>query len=101
MSINEKRFVESELGQEIGEVIDAWDNALEEEWLGTDRYDSKANIRRKEASLWCQAQWMAYQKALKHITGNEYFFTRTDDYYGICTEDESEFLYKKVRPKHE
>lgn len=39
------------------------------------------------------SEWRAYQKALKFITGKEYFFTRTDECYGICTEDEKDWLY--------
>ena len=46
---------------------------------------------------WCQAQWEVYKLALKHFYGVEYFFTRTDEYFGICTEDESDWLMKVER----
>lgn len=39
------------------------------------------------------AMWELAQAALKEITGIEFHFTRTDSFYGICTEDE-DFLIK-------
>lgn len=42
------------------------------------------------------AKWDLAQSALKEITGIEFHFSRTDTYYGICTEDE-EFLIKVNR----
>ncbi len=46
---------------------------------------------------WCQAQWEVYRMAIKHFYGVEYHFTRTDECFGLCTEDESDFLFKKHR----
>ena len=37
--------------------------------------------------------------AIKHFYGVEYHFTRTDEYYGLCTEDESDWLMRVERVK--
>jgi hypothetical protein len=41
--------------------------------------------------------WSLAQAALKEITGIEFHFSRTDEHYGICTEDGQEFLLKFER----
>ena len=41
--------------------------------------------------------WSMAQAALKEITGIEFHFSRTDEHYGICTEDGQEFLLKFER----
>lgn len=43
-------------------------------------------------------KWDLIQSALKEITGINFFFTRTDNYYGVCTEN-GEFLIKANRHK--
>lgn len=35
----------------------------------------------------------------QHFYGVEYHFTRTDEYYGLCTEDESDWLMRVKRVK--
>ena len=32
--------------------------------------------------------------AIKQFYGIEYYFTSEDDYFGACTEDESDWLFK-------
>lgn len=76
-------FLSSELGSSLQECITAWDKWLE--------------IGDRKAALWCQAQWEVYKMALKQFYGIEYFFTRTDEYFGVCTEDETDWLFKVER----
>ena len=42
-------------------------------------------------------QWDVYQRVLFDLLGRDYFFSRTDAYYGVCTEDEEEWLFKVER----
>ena len=76
-------FLSSELGSSLQECITAWDKWLE--------------IGDRKAALWCQAQWEVYKMALRQFYGIEYFFTRTVEYFGICTEDETDWLVKVER----
>lgn len=85
MELNKEKFLKSEFGGELECVITLWDIALQK--------------NRHEASTlrdlaWCQAQWEVYKMAIKHFYGIEYNFTRTDEYYGLCTEDEQDWLIK-------
>lgn len=85
MKLNKRKFLESEVGVDLKECIKAWDKWLE---MGD-----------KESARWCQAQWEVYQLVLKQFYGKEYHFTRTDKHFGVCTNDESDwlFLYRKGR----
>lgn len=86
-----KQFLASEFGKELVSTITAWDQALEKS--GRTRGDKDA----LRTLAWCQAQWEVYRMAIKHFYGVEYHFTRTDEYYGLCTEDESDWLMKVDR----
>ncbi len=88
MKFNKEKFLESEFGGELECVITSWDLALQ-------KNRSEASTLRDLA--WCQAQWEVYKMAIKHFYGIEYSFTRTDEYYGLCTEDESDWLMKVNR----
>ena len=81
MKLNKEKFLKTELGSSLKECITAWDR-----WLDTN--DTKA-------ALWCQAQWEVYRMAIMQFYGIEYCFSRTDEYFGICTEDETEDVYKR------
>lgn len=76
-------FLSSELGSSLQECVTAWDK-----WLDIDD---------RKSALWCQAQWEVYKMVLKQFYGIEYCFTRTDEYFGICTEDETDWLFKVER----
>lgn len=78
--MNKDRFLKTELGSGLKECITAWDKWIKE---GDDR-----------AAVWCQAQWEVYKMAVQQIYGIEYCFTRTDEYFGVVTEDESDWLFK-------
>ena len=54
-------------------------------------------IEDRKAALWCQAQWEVYQMALRQFYGIECHLTRTDEYFGVVTEDESDWLFKVER----
>lgn len=91
MKLNKEKFLKTEFGGELECTITAWDQALEKNRrTGEDKEILKT-------LAWCQAQWEVYRMAIKHFYGVEYHFTRTDEYYGLCTEDESDWLMKVDR----
>lgn len=81
--MNKEKFLKTEVGRSLEQCINEWDERLEKGG--------------RKAALWCQAQWEVYQMALKQFYGIEYHFSRTDEYFGICTEDESDWLFKVGR----
>ncbi|MBR2401953.1 MAG: hypothetical protein IKB01_04160 [Lachnospiraceae bacterium] len=91
MKLNKEQFLKTEFGSELECMITAWNQALEKH----NRTGEDKDILRTLA--WCQAQWEVYRMAIKHFYGVEYHFTRTDEYYGLCTEDESDWLMKVDR----
>ena len=90
MKMNKEQFLKTEFGWELESTITAWDDALSR------NREDKEVLR---TLAWCQAQWEVYQMAIKHFYGVEYHFTRTDEYYGLCTEDESDWLMRVKRVK--
>ena len=85
MKLNKEKFLKSELGRNLDECVKSWDFAI------------RGGKRTKSLADWCQAQWEVYQMALKQFYGIEYHFTRTDKYFGVCTEDEADWLFKVER----
>ena len=83
MKFNKEKFLKTELGAEMTNCIDCWDKYLEKGDLD-------------EAKIF-QFQWFVYQTAIKQFYGIEYHFTRTDEYYGLVTEDYENWLYKVER----
>ncbi len=43
------------------------------------------------------AAWEVFKLVVKQLTGMEFCFTRTDEYFGLCTEDERCFLVREER----
>ena len=80
MKLNKEKFLKTEVGAELENCIKVWDNAIE---------DSTCRC--------CQAQWEVYKMVLLQFFGIEYNFTRTDEYFGLVTEDEENWLFKIER----
>ena len=83
MKINKDKFLKTEFGAEMKNCIDCCDF-----YICNNYYNN---------ALLCQAQWEVYQMAIKQFYGIEYHFTRTDEYYGVVTEDYKDWLYKVER----
>lgn len=94
LKLNKEKFLETELGSELDNFIRAWDEALDklEYPYGTIPYENASGTVYR-----CRAQWKVYQMAIKQFYGIEYYFTRTDEYYGLVTEDETDWLLKVER----
>lgn len=88
------KFLLTEFGSSMVACVEAWDDTLSR--ISYNDLSDKM-IRLREDCSCLQARWEVYKMALKYIFGVDYHFTRTDEYFGICTADESEWLIKKER----
>lgn len=85
MKLNKEKFLKSELGGNLDECVKSWDFAI------------RGGNRTKPLADWCQAQWEVYQIMFRQMYGIEYHFSRTEEYFGICTEDCKDWLIKVER----
>lgn len=83
MKMIKENFLKTELGSELENCIMVWDNAIKESWENTCTY--------------CRVQWEVYKMVLLQFLGTEYQFTRTDEYFGLVTEDGTDWLIKVER----
>lgn len=94
MKLVKEKFLKTEVGAELKCCIISWDKALEEcrKYPRGDEYK-----RERKVADWCQAQWEVYKMVLHQFYGIEYCFTRTDEYFGLVTEDETDWLFRVER----
>ena len=98
MKLNKENFLKTEVGNNLKECITAWDH-----WINESRRYAYVDMTNreyraaKEGAAWCQAQWEVYKMVLLQFFGIEYNFTRTDEYFGLVTEDEKNWLFKVER----
>lgn len=83
MQMNKEKFLKTELGIGLRECVTAWNKWIDEGG--------------RSAASWCGAQWEVYKTAIKQFYGIEYHMTRTDEYFGVVTEDERDWLFKVER----
>lgn len=94
MKLNKEKFLKSELGGNLQECVTAWDHWLTElRKFNIDAVGQKYRETRKAAD-WCQAQFEVFQTVMRQFYNIEYHFSRTDEYFGVCTEDETDWLFK-------
>lgn len=103
MQLNKEEFLKTELGGSLDECIKSWDAAIigrKENRPGTVSGDSVSELDYEyfnHTCDLCQAQWEVFQLAIKQFYGIEYHFSRTDEYFGLVTEDETDWLMKVER----
>lgn len=95
MKLKKEKFLKTEFGAELDSCIKAWDKALD--ICRRFSWETEEYKRERKVADWCQAQWEVYKIAIKQFYGVEYCFTRTDEYFGLVTEDETDWLIKVVR----
>ena len=78
MKLNKEKFLKTELGGNLQECVESWDFAL------------RGGNKTKSLVDWCQAQWEVYQIMFRQLYNIDYHFSRTDEYFGVCTEDETD-----------
>lgn len=88
MTLDKEEFLKTELGRELKRMITRWDQVL------TDDSHTEKNI---QVFLRCQAQWDVYRMAIRHCYGMDCQLIRTDEYFGLCTKDKSDWLMKVDR----
>lgn len=95
MKMNKGKFLKTELGSSLRECINKLGHCfrrVQKIFMGNRRVQARA-----EVADWCQAQWEVYKMAIYQFYGIEYCFTRTDEYFGLVTEDEKDWLFKVER----
>lgn len=102
MKLNKGKFLKTEVGAELENCIRVWDNAIEERRKATpgwcsDSYEGLGFQYWEKTCEHCQAQWEVYKMVLLQFFGVEYCFTRTDEYFGLVTADEENWLFKVER----
>lgn len=94
MKMNKKKFLKTEFGSEFEESIRELNYSLNE-ISNISKSKLPAEYRKLENDIqYLFAKWHVFQLALKQFYGIEYYISRTDEYYGVCTEEE-DFLFKK------
>ncbi len=99
MKLNVKKFMKTEMGGELEETICTWNQAIIEAAKALHECGCMDVAYKdwKAVCNSCEDKWKVFKLAIKQFYGIEFFFTRTDTYYGVCTEDESVWLMKEMR----
>lgn len=88
LKLDKEEFMESDLGKELINCLTRLDEALDK--------------RRDEIIISSfLARWEVYQMIFRQYYGMEYCFTRTDEYYGVVTEDEKDWLFRVLKKSSE
>jgi hypothetical protein len=95
--LNKEKFLKTEFGSNLMECVTAWDHWITELGKFTPNATGREYKEAQKAANWCQAQWEVYQLAMKQFYGIEYCFNRTDEYFGVYTEDETDYLFEIER----
>lgn len=87
LQMDKEEFLKTECGEQLVECIKVLDFCLERRGIRSlvDTY------------IYCSAQWKVWQIVFKQFYGVEYDFIRTDEYFGVVTEDKTDWLFKIER----
>jgi hypothetical protein len=91
MELNKEEFLKTEFGCELERQVRMLESNISEKAKCKDFETESAFNRLITKDFACLDVFIL---AIKQFYGIEYVFTRTDDYYGLCTEDGSDFLIK-------
>lgn len=99
MKLVKARFERTEFGGQMVETVKAIDFYLKErshtsQWGEPEKYEG---LTKDIDRLF--AQFEIFKLAVKQFYGVEYHFTRTDDYFGCCTDNGEDFLFRFEREK--
>lgn len=97
MKLDKDEFLKTEFGTGIIYLVDL----LDEYHIARSKYAEREDWE-NFCSCRCQineldAALQVVKVAIKQFYGIEYEFCQTDDYYGLCTEDGSDWLFKTER----
>ncbi len=92
---NKEKFLKTDFGKSLKKCVVHLDAALILSGSFPTGSDELINARQNvKIHL---GKFQVYQLALCQYYGLELHFSRTDDYFGVCTEDESFWLFKVER----
>lgn len=94
MKMNKEKFLKTEFGAELEGNIRALNYYLNEISRVSQLENPKDYQALDKDIQTLFSKWHVFQLAIKQFYGIEYNFTRTDEYYGVCTNEE-DFLFKK------
>ncbi len=99
MELDKEAFLQTDFGCMLKENIERWDDLLTRYTLfhSSAKWENKLYLSARFGLERCSAHWSGCQAALQHVYGISYYFTRTDEYFGVCTEDEKDWLFKIER----
>ncbi|GFH92639.1 hypothetical protein IMSAGC002_03911 [Lachnospiraceae bacterium] len=99
MKLVKARFEKTEFGGQMVETVKAIDFYLEEK-SHTSQWQEPEKYKRLSKDIdRLFAQFEIFKLAVKQFYGVEYHFTRTDDYFGCCTNEGEDFLFRFEREK--
>lgn len=96
MNFVKDEFLKTTFCRNMIVCVTAWDYYLNEQEKNNHGELEQLERIRVELAL-CMAKWEVYQAALMCFYNVEYYLSRTEEYFGICTEDESDWLFKEAR----
>ncbi len=89
--MNKKEFLDTELGRSLKRCIQEWDKAIIRR--GSTRYFDQWD----SICVQCRKKWEVFKMTLEQFYGVSYHFIRTNEYFGLVTEDELDWLIKVER----
>lgn len=102
--LDPEEFQRTPIGEELRKIVNTWDIALENRWKairGIQGYPGAERL--PDVKDWeqmcaeCRARWEVMKIVLREIYGVEFHFTRTEQYTGICDENETVWLVQGFR----
>lgn len=91
--MNKESFLKTEFGAELEANIRALNYYLNE-IRRTSQFETPEDYKRLNNDIQTLfSKWHVYQLAIKQFYGIEYNFNRTNNFYGVCTQDE-DYLFK-------
>lgn len=94
MELNKEEFLKTELGTELKKTIEAfvYTHSMREDCFDKGYWEDFKHYGNRLYDL--LDSLTIFKVAIKQFYGIEYFFDRTDNYFGICTKDGSDWLFK-------
>lgn len=93
--LDKKTFMNTELGLSMIECVTLWEQAVRQQ--EKNEWPSVEYRRAAEMEEWCEGRWEVLQMAVRQFYRVDYCMIKTDKYFGICTEDEKDWLYRRGR----
>lgn len=97
IQIQKDDFLETELGANMIECVRAWDKCITE--MYRNECDTDEYREAEKDAIWRKAQMEVYRMVLRQIYGIEYYFSRSDTFFGILSADGLNWLYYEKKDR--